>query len=462
MKAAEAILIVGTVIAVAAFGGTEPLSFAFVEILFFAAGIWLLLRPPAVATPVPSGHFLVPALLTAVVLVQLGPLPVSLVSRIAVHAAYGEEHLSALTFASYNSRSALLILLACFVAFFVSRMVNQDRARKARLIYALVALAVVEAFYGLAQYLMNVQTIFWFSKKYDLEEATGTYINRNHFAGMLEMVLPFAVSLAIYEGERLLARRKRRHGGSSDASRAQKIAGDHKAYAMILWLALAVVLMVAIVFSRSRMGILASSFSILAIFSLKLLQRKQKAFPMALGAVFVALSLWLAVWIGVRPALTRFKNIGQEFSGNESRLSLWPATLKLIAAHPFTGTGLGTFPIAFTQVQKTFLRNFVPHAHNDYLEFASDLGVPAALLLFGGIIFVLVRAVRNSFRGEGKYDPAISLACCGSILAILLHSFTDFNLHIPANALLFAVILGLSLAPSSQNFSLPNSPAEAG
>ncbi len=114
------------------------------------------------------------------------------------------------------------------------------------------------------------------------------------------------------------------------------------------------------------------------------------------------------------------------------------------------GTGLGTFPVVYTEVQTTFLTQFVNHAHNDYLEISSDLGIPAALLLFASILYALVCAVRTFLHGEGKYTPAISLACVGSIVAILLHSLTDFNLHIPANALLFAVILGLALASSSK------------
>jgi O-antigen ligase len=458
MRAIEVALIVGIVVAVGAFGGTEPLSFALVELLFFAVAVWLLLRPRVLTAGIPMIYFAVPAGLTALVLLQLCPLPAGFVSRFAGHSVYDGALFSPLSIAPYNSRSDLLILLACFIALFLSYIVNQDRSRKQRLIYALIALGAAEAFYGLAQYLMSVQSIFFYTKKYDLEEATGTFINRNHFAGFLEMILPFAVCLAMYEGEKLLARRKRRHHSSAAtraARRAQKLAGDDKAYAMILWLAVAVVLMAAIVFSRSRMGMLAAALSLLVVFGLKMLRRK--AMPAVVGAAFVVLSMCLAVWIGVRPALSRFESLGQEFSGNESRLSMWPGTLRLIAAHPILGNGLGTFPVAYTEVQTTFLDKFVNHAHNDYLEIASDLGIPAALLLFGSIVAVLAGAVRNFLRGEGKYGPAISLACVGSIVAILLHSFTDFNLHIPGNAILFAVILGLTLATNSQN-----APAEAG
>jgi O-antigen ligase len=452
MTAAEVSLILGVVLAVAAFGGTEPISFALVEILFFAVAAWLLLRSGSTAVPVRARYFLVPALLAALALLQLCPLPAGFLSRFAGRANYTGARFSALSFAPYDSRNGLLILLTCFIAFFLAYIVSQDRSRKQRLIFALVALGVAEAFYGLAQYLMNVQTIFWFTKKYDLEEATGTYINRNHFAGFLEMILPFAVCLAMYEGEKLLARRKHRSGHAKKLT--AKLTSDVKTQAVILWLAVAVVLMAAIVFSRSRMGLLAACASLLVVFGLKMLHRK--TLPAVLGVAFVALSLCLAGWIGLRPALSRFESLGQEFSGDQSRLSMWPGTLKLIAEHPIVGTGLGTFPVVYTQVQTTFLTQFVNHAHNDYLEITSDLGIPAALLLFASILFVLLHAVRAFLHGEGRYAPAVSLACVGSIVAILLHSLTDFNLHIPANALLFAVILGLALASASKA-----TPAEA-
>lgn len=442
MRAVEVSLILGIVLAVGAFGGTEPASFSVVEILFFAVAAWLVINPKAIARPVPPSYFVVPALLTALVLLQLCPLPSSFLSRFAGRVGYGGARFAALSFAPYNSRNQLLILLACFIAFFLAYLVSQDRGRNRRLIVALVALGTAEAFYGLVQYLMNVQTIFWYSKKYDLEEATGTYINRNHFAGLLEMILPFAVCLAMYEGEKLLAGRKHRGG------RATKLTSDLKTHAVILWLGIAVVLMAAIVFSRSRMGLLVAFASLIVVFGLKMLQRK--AVPAVLGGAFLILSFCLAAWIGLRPALNRFENLGQEFSGDESRLSMWPGAVKLIAEHPLVGTGWGTFPVVYTAVQTTFLTQFVNHAHNDYLEISSDLGIPAALLLFASILFVLVRAVRTFLHGEGKYGPAISLACVGSIVAILLHSLTDFNLYIPGNALLFAVILGLALASTSR------------
>jgi O-antigen ligase len=97
-------------------------------------------------------------------------------------------------------------------------------------------------------------------------------------------------------------------------------------------------------------------------------------------------------------------------------------------------------------VQSTFLGKFVNHAHNDYLEIANDLGIPAAILLFGSIVMLFVRLARKTASAEARFERVVTLGCMGSIAAILLHSLTDFNLYIPANALLFSLVLGLASA----------------
>jgi O-antigen ligase len=439
MRIAELALISGIVVAVLAFGGTEPAPFAAVEILLFGTAAWVFAKRGAGVSARPL-YFVVPVFLVLWGFLQLCPLPAGLL-RLAAKRGDSADHGPVLSLAPYQTRVELLILLACFAAFYLTVFVTGERDRKRRLIHALVVLGAGEAFYGLIQYLANWQVIWWYSKKYDLEEATGTYINRNHFAGFLEMVLPFAVALALYETEKLASNRANRVRRSRKASSTFS--------SMSLWLAIAVVLMAALVFSRSRMGLLAAAASLIVMFSLAALQKKTGS--VAIGFAFIVLSLSLAGWIGLRPALTRFEDLPSEMPGHqETRLSIWPGAAKLIAERPLLGNGLGTLPVAYTPYQTSFLTKYVNHAHNDYLEFASDLGIPAALLLFGSVAWVLVRAMRDFFRADSRFERNISLACVGSIVGILLHSLTDFNLYIPANALLFAVILGVALSATTQ------------
>jgi O-antigen ligase len=442
MKFLEAALISGVILAVICFGGTETISFAAVEILFLAMAAWLAIKPDHTSGALRPAHLVVPALLLAIGLLQLCPLPEGLFRLLgAPRNSHGGSHWEALSLAPYQTRSELLVLLTCVVTFILAILVSAERSRKRRVIYCLVMLGVGEAFYGLIQYLANWQNIFWYAKRYDLQEATGTYINRNHFAGLLEMVLPFAVCLALYEGERAT---------SSGKHRSRRPKGFNPSLPKaVLWLGASVVVVAAIVFSRSRMGLLCACASLIVVLGLNALQRK--AVPVALTAAFLILSLSFAAWIGLRPALNRFENVGQELSGQqESRLSVWPGTLKVICERPLIGSGLGAFPIAYTAFQSTFLTKFMNHAHNDYLELSADLGVPAAVALFASIVWVLSRGIRTFFRAASRFERDISLACVGSIAAIVLHSLTDFNLYIPANALVLALILGITLASASE------------
>jgi O-antigen ligase len=437
----EAALILGLVLAVASFGGTSAVSLAAVETLFFFLAAWMALKPI-----VPSGilrprYFIVPVLLVAVALLQLCPLPLGWIRALRGADTSRGLHWGILSIVPYQTRSELLILLACSIAFLLAVLCAAERRRKVFLVRSIVAIGAGEAFYGLIQYLAHWQMILWYPKRYDLAEATGTYVNHNHFAGLLEMILPFAVCLALYEAEKMWSSRRRHHRWKFGANLPH----------VVLWLEVAVVLLTALVFSRSRMGMLAAAASLVVVIGLIVLARK--TVPAAVAIAFLILSFGFAAWIGMQPAFTRFETVRREFSGPESRLSIWPGATEMIRDHPLVGTGLGTFPVAYTPFQATFLTQFVNHAHNDYLETASDLGIPAAALLFLSIVGVATCALRRFLRTASRFDRYVSLACVGSIAAILLHSLSDFNLYIPANALILATILGIAVAPVSETMA---------
>lgn len=441
-KLIEVALILGVVFAVLAFGGTEAPTFALVQILFLGVAALVLAKDPECFMNLASPRALqVPAALTAVVLLQICPLPAWLVQRLTGRQSSIPSANLHLSIELFSTRTHVLILLICLVAFYFAQIVSKDRARTKRVIVSLLVLGTFEAFYGLLQYLGGWQKIFFYTKKFDLEEATGTYINRNHYAGFLEMVLPFSLALLFFEYGKL------RRSHSSPGANIKQLMTRQSLQRLVLYLSIAVVLFAALLFSRSRMGIVAASASLLVIFALAGMSRFHGKMGSLLSTVFVALSICLAIWIGPGPIVGRFADVQQEFStGDQTRLSIWRDARTLVRHEPVFGTGLGTFPVAYTAVQTAFPGQFVNHAHNDYLELASDLGLPAALILFASIFFILARTVRTFVRAEGLFERSVALGCTGSIVAILLHSLTDFNLYIPANAVLFSTILGLAVA----------------
>ena len=490
LKIAEASLISCVTAAVLAFGGTEPISFALIEVVLLGAAALVVFRSRNYEWAGSWSLAAIPAGLIALVALQLLPLPRGLLRWLRPDypawdvdaAGGGGGKFFSLSIAPYNTKTHFILLVCCVVAFFFARMLGQDRASRRRLMAWLLTLGTFEALYGLVQYLSGWQKIFGYVKKYNLEEATGTYINRNHFAGFLEMAIPFSLALVLYENSKRSrqARGVRRTFGTR--AKALLSGGNFSRMGLRVFAALAMV--AGLFFSRSRMGILAgvASLAVMAIFA-----GVQRSAGLWLAAGVMICGIGLVFWMGAEQGFGRFASIGDEYtSANESRLSLWKDTVRLIEGHPLLGSGLGTFPVAFTRVQSTFPGKFVNHAHNDYLEITSDLGIPAAVVFFSAIGFLLVRVARKAASGvnlgvgeddraagdeqrgesatekkivtgnrgrsrssDARFARAVAVGCVGSISAMLLHSFADFNLYIPANALLFATILGLAAAVSA-------------
>src|SRR5467141_1892901 len=253
--------LVGAVcVAVLAFGGTAPSFFATTQVIILGLGVLFVLsgrfsRVTSAHIPIAS-----PLLLLAWVLLQVCPLPVSLAPLFgrAPDDLVGESHFT-VSMAQYQTVSHLLLLISYLTAFFLTLVLCRDRNAKRRLVFAIVSLGVFEALYGMIQYLTGWQQIFTYVKKYYLEEATGTYINRNHFAGFLEMILPFAVVFAL-RWAALLSKNT-----SSGTATLRKIASRTELLSLVLWLFLATLLFVALVLSRSRMGIISALVSLVAI-----------------------------------------------------------------------------------------------------------------------------------------------------------------------------------------------------
>jgi len=440
LRIAEAGLSIAVWIAVLAFGWTSPRFFLLTEVIILGLGVFFLsasLRAPLTAIRLPLAA---PAALIALVVLQILPLPVFLAQLYpSPHTAFAGDARHTLSIAPYQTVSHLLLLVTFLTAFYLVLLVCKDREAKKRLVYSLVALGAFEAFYGLLQYLTGWQQIFGYVKKYYLEDATGTYINRNHFAGLLEMTLPFTVALALR-----LAGNLRRAVERSEA-KARQLLSARELLPLVFLLFLAVAIFAALVFSRSRMGIISALVSLMAIFALAGGSSSSKRTRAVIALAFFVGVVGMVLWVGSDPVVMRFETLGHEYNETgQNRISIWRDTLALIRQHPLLGTGLGTFSVAYTSVQSSFLNLLVDHAHCDYLELVSELGLPGGILVFASIFWIFARAVKHYRRTADRFEAAVCLGCIGSIAAILVHSLADFNLYIPANALVFTV--GLALA----------------
>jgi O-antigen ligase len=328
-------------------------------------------------------------------------------------------------------------ILAYLCAFVLAAYLFDSLKGRSTLVRILILLGCFEAAYGMVQYLTGRNKIFTYTNPYGGGLATGTYINRNHFAGLLELTLPFVMGLIFYYFERWAGRR---HTGAGRRGVSEE---GSPGWQLIFSLFLLVVMVMGVVFSHSRGGILATAFTVLFVAGLAQLKARRKIWMVGVF-LFVMCVAGYGLWIGLDPVLSRFESLRESGVAQVGgRVAIWKDAIHLVADHPLTGTGLGTFGLAFRPYQAVQVEHFIDHAHNDYVEFACDTGLPGVALLFLPIFYLLLRMIASFLDDPRRYRRAVTLGCIGSTLALLLHSISDFNLQIPANALIFAVVLGI-------------------
>lgn len=412
MRIFEFLLIACLWAAALGIGGTEVYTFAAVQFVMLASAGVLLWMLPAGGEGKLQLPWLVPGLLIVLVLVQQ-----------VLLAAEG-----------YSARSHLPRLLTILAAFYLAAVLSADGQARSRILAALAALGLLEAFYGMVQYLADWHQIFILHKVFYTAHATGTYVNPSHFAGLLEMILPLVLVAALYRWEWWVAR--------SGSQRLQGIGEHAEAVAQAaLPSALAGAIFVAILFSRSRMGIFSAAAGVGILVLAWLWSTPQRRRAALILTAMISVAVALGAWIGMNPVFERFAHLEAD---TVPRLRVWQDSLVLVRARPWLGTGFGSFADVYPQVQSTLLGKTVDHAHNDYLQAAVELGIPAAVILFVAVAALSLRGlVFGVFCTPTRRERFQALGCATGVLALLVHSAADFNLQLPANAVVFAALLGI-------------------
>ncbi len=421
-------------------GGNRPLPLLVLEcagLLGLAALAW---------TPSPRERSRIPAtvawgigILVAVPLLQLVPLPSGWWASLPGHAPYaralelaGGATLRPMTVHASATEYAALALIPCIAIFLMVQRLERRQVRA--LVTVFVGVASLEALLGIVQLGAAPGSALTLGNPYGGGAATGTYVNRNHFAALIAMALPML--LAIWatrvlpvvdaQGEAL-----REHPRYADARLAQRIAFS----------ILVVVLLLALLFTRSRAGIGAGLLAF-ALASLALVWSAGSMRARAALLVVAAGALLLGAYIGLTPMLERFAP--DAFSlGYEGRARLTGATLRAALDFLPLGSGLGTFADVFSRYQSEGLTGFIDHAHNDYAEAFLELGVAgaAAIVLFAVAYALRWRPLAAGRRARGF--ALLQLAAGLGMLAMIVHAAFDFNFHIPANALYFSFLAGV-------------------
>jgi O-antigen ligase len=321
----------------------------------------------------------------------------------------------------YFTQLELLRFGAYLILFFLSVQAFRTRSDLKKLAWFLILLCFGVSLFGIAQHFTSEGPIYWVRPLRAGGDPFGPYVNRNHFAGFVELTLPIGLAMLVFRGI------------------------QRDVYPLVGLLA--IVPAGALILSGSRGGIVSFAFEI-AVLWLLARTRTSPDRPRFVGiAIVVFAAMALIVWLGAAKALERFASLHIGEVTMSRRVSMIRGAAHIFLDHPIDGAGLGALVAVYPRYETLYDGKLVDHVHNDYIEMLAETG------LLGGIcglafLWILFRQARTCYAAEqGHFSRALHAGAMAGLCGILLHTFVDFNLHIPSNSLLFLVMAHLATTP---------------
>ncbi len=255
----------------------------------------------------------------------------------------------------------------------------------------------------------------------------GPYVNRNHYAGLMEMLAPFPLVLAATR--------------FTDGNRKIVVAGI-------------AALMAASIFLSGSRGGMAAFVAQMLVLGVLLVRRREGSWkqPLMLGA-FLAVVIGFLVWMGGNELTQRLISIHsgarEEINGG-ARFTIDRDCLRMLVKRPILGWGLGAFPIVYPEFRSFYTTFFVNQAHNDYLQLLVETGLAGFSIAVWFLVLVFRQAAGKLKDWTETASGAMTMAALLGCVGILVHSFLDFNLQIPANAALFYVLCAIAASAPLQ------------
>jgi len=320
------------------------------------------------------------------------------------------QYLVRLTVYPYLTKIELLKLSAYLLLSFLTAQAFRTAEHCRALVWFLLAFAFAVAVFGIIQHFTFNGKLYWFRELRYGGVPFGPYVNRNHFAGLMELIIPLGLALLVLRA----------------------IPGDQ-----LLLLGLFTIVPIGAVFLSASRGGIVTLMVELGLFTILVWAGRAQRKHLLAGGIVVLVAAMLIAWLGLGPAMERFASFKSEEVSQLRRLVIIKDSWRIFLDHPFSGTGLGTFMDVYPGYESFYDGKVVNHVHNDYVEALAETGVIGAIccLLFIRGLFRSALAKLGSDR-----DTLVRAMRLGALVAcagLLVHSIVDFNLHIPSNATLF-------------------------
>jgi len=320
----------------------------------------------------------------------------------------------------YDTWQIARLYLAYGVLCFLAVQSLRKKAQLKILAVAISAYGFAMAVFALFQGLAPNGKVYWVRTLTQGGAIYGPYVNHNHYAGLMEMLTPIPLVLGL----------------------TSFTEGLRKTMAIA-----AATLMGATIFlSGSRGGMVAFCVELFLLGILLAKQKKNRTIMVGLG-LYLLLVVGALVWLGGAELTSRMASIpgeaGKEFAGG-TRLDIDRDSLKIFELKPILGWGLGVFPEIYPQFRSFYTNSFINQAHDDYVQLLVEMGGAGFLTMLWFLFVTYYRAAKKLRRWDTDPNGALALAAMIGVTGILVHSFVDFNLQVPANAAIFYVLCTLA------------------
>ena len=445
-------------------------------VAILAAMLWTGLALAALARLAPDGDALQGALRSGTRWVPVAALSgFALLQLVQLVPGWGEGG-GTVSIDVFATRRYLFTTLVYAGAWLLVLLTTTNQQRAAQLLAAVVAAGVCQATAAVVLYSTNWRYELWFAAFEQGGRSTGTFVNPDHLAGYMELTLSAGLGW-------LLAQFKLQEGtrGTSWKAGMSTMLTFLLSPKMLLRLLL-VVVVIALVMTHSRMGNGAFFFALFAVGAVVAWRSQRLRRPalwlvvsMAVVDVFI-----IGQWVGLDRVVKRIQDTAEATISSPSatnapvafgtaaptqkppseqslqeRLEVPRLSLQLVTARPWLGHGGGTYVTAFPPYKVDGLPLLWDQAHNDFVQVASDTGLLGLALWLTVGVASAWRALRLIDDQQTASNRGIGVAALMASVCMGLHSMVDFNLHIPANALTFAILLALVWAVPEQRRSRP-------